>query len=424
MDQRPAVKATQKQDYYCDTPENIREVRPFHWLLLAILAAMYGWAVYSSPALQPPFRLISFTALMLIHAGLHWIGPLLTTRRRWLLPYFLVQGALVFGLSLLVQHQGVVMGLYLALAGEAVGILEDVGLSTLAVVGYLGLSVANFAALWGWADVSGWLFWMGPLALLIATYAAMFIRQARARDRAQTLLRELETAHHELETAHRQLADYAERVEALTLESERQRLARELHDTLAQGIAGLILQLHAADRFLQDGNPVRAQAVVQQAVQRAKTALHDARCAIQDLRPAPLEAGNLLDALREEVDRFAATTAIPTSFEVDGGSPLSHLTPEMAQEILRIVQESLTNVARHARASHVLLQIAAAGEGVQVVVQDDGLGFDPSEGHKRSGRFGLVGMQERAQRIGGELRIESAPGQGTRLTLMVGEEAA
>jgi signal transduction histidine kinase len=154
-------------------------------------------------------------------------------------------------------------------------------------------------------------------------------------------------------------------------------------------------------------------------MQRTRATLHEARRAIQALRPAALERGNLIDALGREIDQFSANTGIRTTFDVADG-PID-VSPEMAQDILRIVQESLSNVTRHADASHVLVQLAQSREGLQVVVQDDGVGFDPGEGLERPGCFGLAGMQERALRVGGALEVESARGRGTRVVLSVGE---
>jgi len=93
----------------------------------------------------------------------------------------------------------------------------------------------------------------------------------------------------------------------------------------------------------------------------------------------------------------------------------------MAQDILRIVQESLTNVSRHAHASHVLVRLAWSSGGLQVMVQDDGVGFDPAQGLGRPGCFGLAGMQERARRLGGELWVESELGRGTKVMLRIEE---
>jgi NarL family two-component system sensor histidine kinase YdfH len=244
----------------------------------------------------------------------------------------------------------------------------------------------------------------------VLIYVLLYIRQVQAREEAQNLL-------HELETANRQLSEYAAQVEELTISQERQRMARELHDTLAQGLAGLILQLEAADGYLEGGNQAQARTVVQQAMQRARTTLQEARRAIQALRPEILEQGNLVDALGHEVDQFAATAGIRATLEVSGEPP--EAPAGMTLDILRIVQEALSNVGRHAQAGHVWVRLSRDDGALQVLVQDDGLGFDPAAGRQRPGCFGLAGMQERAERIGGSLQVESEPGQGARLVLRV-----
>jgi two-component system, NarL family, nitrate/nitrite sensor histidine kinase NarX len=117
------------------------------------------------------------------------------------------------------------------------------------------------------------------------------------------------------------------------------------------------------------------------------------------------------------VEQFSATAGIQATFEVAGAPPV--VAPETSLEILRIVQEALSNTARHAQASHVLVRLATGRHGLQVVIKDDGLGFDSAEGLERPGCFGLAGMRERAERIGGTLQVESQVGRGTSLVLSV-----
>ena len=137
-------------------------------------------------------------------------------------------------------------------------------------------------------------------------------------------------------------------------------MAQELHDTLAQGLAGLILQLEAVDSHLEDGNAPKARETVQRAMELARTTLHEARRAIQALRPAALEHNSLVDALGTRLTSFAPTTGIHAVFQVDSGVP--DIPEDDAQDILRIVQESLTNVARHAGAAHVVVRLEAHGQ--------------------------------------------------------------
>jgi NarL family two-component system sensor histidine kinase YdfH len=384
---------------------------PFYLVLYLVMAAAYGLVVATDESMRQPGPLALFTALMLIHGGLRLLLLRLARRPRWVLAYLLFQGVLVFAIGYLTQLEGLIIGLYLALVGESAGILwPDRRALALAATFYIVLLVLNIITVWG-VDVL--LELVVVLVLLLAfvlVYVILYIRQVQAREDAQALLQELEEAH-------RQLKEYASQVEELTISQERQRMARELHDTLAQGLAGLILQLEAVDSHLEAGNQARAQTVVQQAMQRARTTLHEARSAIQALRPAALEQGNLVEALGHEVQQFSATAGIQATFEVVGTPPV--VAPETSLEILRIVQEALSNTTRHAQASHVLVRLATGGPGLQVVIKDDGLGFDPAEGVDRPGCFGLAGMRERAERIGGTLQMDSQVGRGTSVVLRV-----
>jgi NarL family two-component system sensor histidine kinase YdfH len=390
--------------------EDLATGGPFYLLLLGILVAVYVMVVVSAPAMRQPGILALFTALMVAHAALRlWGFRIAQHQRRWLVVYFLVQGALALSIGMLAQLESLLLALYMALVGESAGMLwPDRRALVLAAAFFVLLLGVNVVLIWGGAVLVGFLPLLGLLLAFVLIYVLLYIRQVQAREEAQHLL-------HELEAAHRQLSEYAAQVEALTISQERQRMARELHDTLAQGLAGLILQLEAADGHLEGENQAQARTVVQHAMQRARGTLQEARRAIQALRPEILEQGSLVDALRHEVDQFAVTTGIRATLEVSGDPPL--VSAETALDILRIVQEALSNVSRHARARSVWVRLSNDDETLQVVVQDDGLGFDPLAGLDQPGCFGLAGMQERAERLGGTLQIDSGPDQGTRVVL-------
>jgi NarL family two-component system sensor histidine kinase YdfH len=182
---------------------------------------------------------------------------------------------------------------------------------------------------------------------------------------------------------------------------------------LAQGVAGLILQLEAVDSHLTAGRTERAQGIVQQAMARARATLADARRAIDDLRVVPPAAG-LADALRHEVTRFTDATGIPCTLDFTLTDSLPEAT---AEHLLRIVVEGLTNIARHAQAARAWVNVAESDDELTIEVGDDGVGFDPTSAFDQPGHYGLLGMRERARLAGGTLAVESAPGNGTRLTL-------
>jgi NarL family two-component system sensor histidine kinase YdfH len=243
------------------------------------------------------------------------------------------------------------------------------------------------------------------MTLFVVVYVVLYGRQAQARAHAQQLLAELESAH-------LQLAEYAARVEELTLTSERQRMARELHDTLAQGLAGLILQLEAANAHLANGHTERAQSITQQAVSRARATLADARRAIDDLRAGQTAPRALDQALRDQAAHFSDATGIPCALDMSLPPDLPDVASEYA---VRAVTEGLTNIARHSQARHARVRVAADEKDLIVEVSDDGRGFDPAA--IPTGHYGLLGLRERARLAGGNLEINSTRGSGTTLRL-------
>lgn len=386
--------------------EDVRDTWPFIAIIVLMIVVGYVSALRSVESLQEPGRLALFTALLLLITGLFLVTPVaIGTPRRRLIVLTVLAGAL-FWIGLLLPNHWLVMGLFPGLAGLAVGAYwPDLSKSFLAAALCFGLMGASIAIGKSQQEFFDWLPFAGLAFVFVFVYVTLFIRQVEARKRAQILLEDLERAHAKLQ-------EYSQRVEELTLAQERERMGHELHDTLAQGLAGLIMQLEAADHHLEAGATDRAREVVQQAMRRARTAHHEARRAIQALRASVLEHGSLVEALHRETERLEADAGIPCRFVVS--SPPPELPPETAQHILRIVQESLTNVARHAEATQVELHLASSDEGLELVIEDDGKGFELS---REAEGFGLAGMRERAARIGGELSITTSATGGTRIEL-------
>jgi NarL family two-component system sensor histidine kinase YdfH len=210
------------------------------------------------------------------------------------------------------------------------------------------------------------------------------------------------------------LAEYALEVENLTITNERQRMARGLHDTLAQGLAGLILQLEAANIHIEEKRVNKTHEILQQALARARLTLVDARRAIDDLRFESSDPRRLAEGISREVVRFNNATGIPCKLILDLPDTL---TDEVSEHIFRTVTEGLGNIARHAQANQAGVEITQADNHVNLRIWDDGAGFDPEEEITRAGHYGLLGIRERARLAGGTLTIDSSPGSGTRINL-------
>ena len=383
--------------------EERRFSRPFFVLVVISLIVSYGYSVAFTPALHDLPRLLLFTLLILITGALHWLFTALYFERRGLIAYYVFQGLLCFVTTAIGSNISLAIGLYMMMIGESLGVLGINRRGFIASAYFLGLSVTNFYLLLKGEELLLWLLTVTPTTIFVIMFVWLFHRQDKAREEAQGALRELDAAH-------RQLTEYAAQVEDLTLASERQRMARELHDTLAQGLAGLVLQLEAIDSHLSRSNITKAQTITQQAMERARSTLADARRAIDDLRSGDRLEIDLGTAVRTETDRFTAASGIPCELSI--GLPPA-LPDEVCDNALRVVSEALTNIARHAQAQHVALSLHPNDQQLDIEIRDDGTGFDPAQ--TDAGHYGLIGLRERARLIGGTLSIESAPGQGTTL---------
>ena len=424
--------------------DQMPQQHPLRWVLLLWVGVMYLQGLLegnSGPRLPTGGRIwigidpevfatIAFSALMVVHGILHGIALFRTLRPRWLLPYFLGQGMLMLLTLYLADEQSAVLGLCLVLTLEAIHLLKRLRVLAL-VIGVcliLYLLALNPLQFYLASNPSVLVYKLvGSLTpiLFVVACALLYYQRAQAHRRDQELLGELEVAHahlaqtHEqLEAAHLQLEDYAAQVEALTLTAERQRLARDLHDTLAQGLVGLTMQLETVNGLLTQERTNQAQQVVQQAMIRARATLAEARDAIDDLQKEATDKRSFTDAAEEVLCRFTTATGIQAHAHLEASASLPRAFHGPA---LHVISEGITNVARHARARQVWVALTQEPDGYRLEVRDDGIGFDLATVPADAGHYGLLGLRERARLIGGTLELRSTPGKGTTLRMLIPE---
>jgi ligand-binding sensor domain-containing protein/signal transduction histidine kinase len=203
--------------------------------------------------------------------------------------------------------------------------------------------------------------------------------------------------------------------------AERNRIAREMHDALDQGFAAITLQLNLAARIAEHKgeSPAALKQRLELAARLLEYTRSESKRSISDLRSQALEKGNLVDALNHVAQQFTqAGDDMKIGVSVEGDA--RRLPGAVENNLLRICQEALANAVRHGQAREIAIKLAFAARSVALLVKDAGLGFDPgSVVSERDGHFGLMGIRERAQRLGGRLRLESAPGRGTEVLVEI-----
>jgi len=228
------------------------------------------------------------------------------------------------------------------------------------------------------------------------------------------------TEAHRMARALRRSRERTMRLRFQTQLAERNRIAREMHDTLLQGFTGVALKLVATANSLSESR--QNNEALHEVVKLAQQTLEDARNALWQIR-APTSASELPEALRTEAQKAAADSRLDVQVEVSGA--VRPLPPAITSVMLRIAREAVTNAVRHSDSDSVLLKLRYGRRAVRLTVTDSGRGFvvDP-ELRAYGGHLGLLGMRERASEIGGRLMIESAPGQGTTIRLTLPTEPA
>ncbi|GAA1295396.1 sensor histidine kinase [Saccharothrix xinjiangensis] len=289
--------------------------------------------------------------------------------------------------------------------------------SAVTAVSYVGGSAGITAKEW----------WKWPAVSAITTVLAMAafyadVMSARRNDRQKRALVELHRANADLEAAlaenaglHAQLLVQAREAGVL---DERQRMAGEIHDTLAQGLAGILTQLQAAEQA--SDHPATARRHVANAMDLARESLVEARRTVRAVGPSALAESRLPDAIGDVARRWSEVNRVEAVLTTTGDARPMRTDVEVA--LLRTAQEALANVAKHARADRVALTLSYMEDLVTLDVLDDGVGFlvdAKRAGGSPDGGFGLAGMRQRVRRLAGRLDVESEPGGGTAITVTV-----
>jgi len=286
------------------------------------------------------------------------------------------------------------------------------------VVLYLFMVVnLGFLNNWNWSHIYLNLLSLFPAFVFVAVFSLMYRILDIQKEHAERLLHQLEESNAELGEAHKQLQSYANEVEELTIVRERTRMAREIHDTLGHYLSILTIQLETISK-LQERDPARAAIEVAEARRVASQSMQEVRNAIAALRPTSIATLSLTQAISQLGSEFEQS-ATETRLTLDLDTQLPPISPDLQVALYRAVQEALTNVRRHAHASKVLVRLRYENDLLELVVLDNGSGASTSELDNQHGGFGLIGLRERIELLGGQVAYGPDEPAGYRVCIRI-----
>lgn len=389
--------------------------RLFTGIQLAITAL--GVITQELAFFQTRARAITLTPIHLIEPGLVFLYLSLPGLRRSLKSFYLPVGIVIAAMGLIIEpymmgyhtpgafvtwlwRQMLFLGIPLYVVSWQYSMRQVVLFSTFATaMNILLLSQAlGFIVL-----ISSSLFILLPIQLILYLIVGFIVVRVMRTEREQW---------RQLAEVNVRLAKHALTVEELTISRERNRLARELHDVLAHTLSGVAVELEGL-RATMKHDPDQATALLDHSLRAIREGLTETRRALQELRAKPLEDLGLGLAIQTLAESIASQSGFQLELDIDHN--LGDYPAEVQQTVYRIAQEALANVADHAQAQKVRVELKEDGNQIQLLIHDDGCGFDLDRS-ERENHFGLLGMRERAEMIGGRLSVKSESGKGTQVS--------
>lgn len=346
--------------------------------------------------------IIGITIVLIIQLLLCLFSSTIFKNRYWL--YFVVQGIITFDYAIIMPkgYEPLFIGLIPLFVFQSMIIYSDAYKVIFTAVCFYAVYCITIAMLSGGSELMKSIPVLIIITIAMRSYSIIFFNQIKLRMQTQKILKELELAY--------------EKVEELTLTNERQRMARDLHDTLSQGLAGIIMQLEAVSANLKNNNTGRAQEIVKMSMEQARKTLSDSRLVINDLRSQSGENVDFKKSLENEIATFKNVSNASVTMDI---RIISKIPLNIIKHTLYVVREALNNIAKHAKAKNAAIKIIESNNEIKIDITDDGIGFDIKLLDKLFGHYGIIGMTERVKAINGEIKIESKRKSGTNINIVI-----
>ncbi|MBP1969269.1 NarL family two-component system sensor histidine kinase YdfH [Virgibacillus natechei] len=377
---------------------NVYRVRLLFWILLVTVATLLLQSIG-----EVLFVLSSiFLILMVLHILLYRLSN--SSKRKYSWYYFFTQSCIIFISAFLLPHGSpiVLVGLLPILISESIHLFKSsFKVFSAVIILYIFYTVA-IVVNYGAHELRIFIPILFFIVAIAVFYSILHVKEINAWRRMQYYINQLENAN--------------QKIEELTIRNERKRLARDLHDTMAQGLAGLIMKLEAIDVYIGQGNNEKSKQILLESMKQARTTLKDAREAIDDLRSKSLSEQTFVQEAEKEISKFKEATSIKVNNSIEAIPPLADL---LKKHGIYIIRECLTNIAKHAHANLVQLNIYATNDDLCIRIYDNGVGFDADYIGETSGHYGLLGIYERVRILGGVVNVDSNQKFGTTIKIVI-----
>lgn len=343
-----------------------------------------------------------FSIVIVLHISMYLFRDQIFNGKLWL--YFFIQGILIYLLSVIIKenYQAAYLGLIPLIIAQSIHLQKDGKKILYAVWYYYSIYIITIIIYTGYKNL---LYSVSLLILItsaVSAYGYFYTRQMREFEKSQSLLFELEAAY--------------DKLEEMSRENERQKLARDIHDTLSQGLAGVLMKLEALEVNLEKENYEKSKEITKSSIIHIRANLKEARELIHDLRLHHEEFKDLETAIKREIEMFREDSKAEIVINWYGNIEVTNI---IYKNVSFIVREILLNIKKHAKASKVIINISMDPDKIAIRIEDNGIGFDYSYFKRMYGHYGIIGLKERARVIQGELWIESQKKRGTCVTLIV-----
>ena len=373
---------------------------PFFWFLTFVLTGFFLFVLFSTPGL-PIINIVFATLLMLLFIAMFWISIALNmSNTKEFAAYLAIQIGLCIGMVLLLNNNFMLLSAFaMSLIGQMTGFPFSMARKMITIT---FLATGMVVGMW----IIDPTIFKDPLPFIVGVTIIIIFQLVFTGVYNQTseAKRKLEDVNEKLEIANN-------KIEQMTRSEERQRIARELHDTLAQGLTGIILQLDAVDHYLDKGNAAKAQELVQRSMKAARETLAESREVIDDLRINSRDK-----SLTERVAQLIKSESTAFTFDTALNVPLN-----LQEEILieKLISECVLNIHKHAQASTANIALFSDENAIKLAIKDDGIGFDPEQIANKTGHYGLLGMRERIKSVNGIFELHAQPGNGCSVAIII-----